>query len=90
MITHVVMTSSANMPATCWGRYANVAVVKIDSNNPPKQINPKHKKVLDIRYYEGKLFVGKTNKCAFARALSRANELAKIWNDELDNTHTMT
>lgn len=83
MITHIVMTSSAHMPTTCWGRYANVAVVKCNTDNPPKQIHPKHKKVLDIVSYEGKLFVGRTDRCAFARALSRANELAETLNGGL-------
>lgn len=77
---YIVMTSAAKMPTSVKALYRNVAIVEWDGINKPKQIHPNHKAVLSIPYFWGKLFVGKTNKCAYTKRLCEAHTTAEIMN----------
>lgn len=74
----IVMTSKAKMPVACVGGFAyrNVAVVETDGQHMPKQIHPRHRAVKSIRFFQGRLFCGKTSRSAYGRALEEAAALA--------------
>ena len=77
----IVMTSSAKMPANCWGRYRNVALVEVEAGTWPKMISAHARGVVRIVEHYGPQFVGKTQRCAYMRvyeeAAARAEELNK-------------
>jgi len=73
---YIVMTSAARMPNSCWGIYRNVAVVEIDQHMTargqlPKMISRRAKGVLAL-YHMGRLNVGYTERCAYAKAVKEA------------------
>ena len=76
MERYIVMTSAARMPSSCWGRYRHVAVVETDGVNMPSQIHPRHKAVRKIVAVWSRCNVGRTYRCAYARALVEARQLA--------------
>ena len=79
----IIMTSSAHMPHNCYGRYGNVAVVEVAvMGKMPKAIDERHKSIASIPFYRGKLNMGKTEKCAFRRALATATRLAAELNQK--------
>ncbi|HKD27865.1 MAG TPA: hypothetical protein VKC66_18410 [Xanthobacteraceae bacterium] len=76
----IVMTSAACMPSRCWGTYRRVALVKLNQHYTahdlrPKMISLRARGVLDMRDL-GRHNVGASNRCAYAKALDRANALA--------------
>ncbi len=81
MPKYVVLTSSAKMPNSCWGRYGNVAIIETDGKTMPKQINSRHKAVISIPWYRGRLHIGGP-KSAYARAVDEAIALCAKWNME--------
>ena len=82
----IVMTSSAKMPANCWGIYRRVALVKLSQEYTARDFEPAMisarargvLRVIDL----GNHFVGKTERCAYERALALADARAV----ELNNT----
>jgi hypothetical protein len=79
----IVMTSSAHMPNSCWGRYRNVALVLLrDGGLPPKIITDRAKGVAKLIHL-GHHHVGKTSRCAYARALTEAETRAAALNANL-------
>ena len=84
----IVMSSSAKMPRTCRGNYRNVAIVHIDQEYTshgyrPKMISARARGVLQVRHL-GRHNVGRTERCAFRRALIAAEELAYKLNNVRD------
>lgn len=87
----IVMTSAAKMPNSCWGRYRNVAVVScrydIATSGGPAMISQRAKGVfqplgaLRAIIPLGRFSVGKTERCAYQRALREAKGIA----DQLNN-----
>lgn len=77
----IVKTSSAKMPGNCWGTYRRVVVMETDGTQFPKMISDRAKGVVHIVHTWEKLHVGKTEKCAYAIALSEAYKMA----DELNS-----
>lgn len=80
MAMFVVMTSCAKMPQTCWGRYRKVAVVQLNQeytakNLRPTMISERARGVLRVRVL-GNFSVGKTDRCAYRRALADAERIA--------------
>ena len=76
----IVMTSSASMPASCKGRYRNVALVKLTpefaaneyaAGQHPARIDARAKGVARI-LHQGAHHVGKTDRGAYQRALAEA------------------
>jgi hypothetical protein len=84
----IVMTSSAKMPLSCWGKYRNVAVVQLNqeytaNNRMPKYISTHARGVLRVRHL-GHHSVGVTARSAYAHALVRAEAFARELNSARD------
>jgi len=85
----IVMTSCAKMPSSCWGRYRNVALVQLDQyytahGLEPAYISTHARGVLRVRHL-GHFNDGKTARCAYARAVMRAQQMA----DDINNSPTV-
>ena len=80
---YVVRVSSANMPGSCWGKYAHVAVMEVAPGTMPTMISERAKGVVRIVRAWRSRNVGTTERCAFRRALAEANELAAKLNNTL-------
>jgi hypothetical protein len=85
---YIVMTAAAHMPSSCRGRYRRVAVVEVMSydlnhGNAPKRIDARDRRIYRIIDL-GKHNVGKTDRCAYARTLKHAHELAHRLNNARD------
>jgi hypothetical protein len=84
----IVMTAAAHMPSSCRGRYRRVAVVEVMSydlnhGNAPKRIDARDRRIFRVIDL-GKHSVGKTERCAYARALKQAEALAYRLNNAGD------
>lgn len=82
-----VLTSSAKMPQSCRGRYRNVALVKLTQEYTakgllPAMISERARGVLRI-IRMGHYHVGETERGAYQKALTEANDRAH----RLNNTH---
>ncbi len=75
---YIVMTSSAHMPSSCWGRYINVAIVKLQEGfvGTPKMISTHARGVASIVRHYGPCHVGITDRCESAHILKVAKEEA--------------
>lgn len=91
----IVMTSSAHMPSSCWGRYRNVALVQLTQEytarrllptHQPRMISERARGVLRVVHL-GKYSVGKTFRCAYhaARAVAEARASALNAADPIDH-----
>lgn len=81
-----VMTSSANMPQSCWGEYRNIALVLVaDGCQPPAIITRRARQVLQLEHL-GHHHVGSTNRCAYEQVLARAQATAAQRNAALAAT----
>jgi len=81
----IAMSSSAKMPNSCRGTYRRVAVVQLSSwytahGLRPAMISERAKGVLRVLDL-GKHSVGLTDRCAFARTMKQAEEIAHIRNN---------
>ena len=77
----VVYDSSAKMPSKCWGVYRHVAVMICFADEiPPRIATSRSKAFVRWEYQSGPCSVGKTNRCAYARASNRAHETASEYN----------
>jgi hypothetical protein len=76
----VVQIASANMPNGCWGAHARVAVLEIEPGTradfKPTMISERARGVARVVETWERLNVGKTERCAFRRALAAAERLA--------------
>ena len=78
----IVMTSSAQMPASCKGRYRKVALVQLteggandyDKGWRPARIDDRIKGIARIQQL-GPYHVGTTDRGAYQKALAEANQL---------------
>ena len=77
-VKHIVMTASAQMPASCWGTYRRVAVVSLEDgfNGVPKMISPRARGINRVVRTWESLNVGSTDRCAYRVALAEAAEMA--------------
>jgi len=73
---YIVKTSAAKMPRSCWGRYVRVAVLEVEAGTEPAMISERARGVVRIVETWERLSVGKTNRCAAARAVAEAEALA--------------
>lgn len=83
----IVMTSSANMPASCRGNYRNVALVRVHPyagetahERMPLRIDIRDKAVLQI-VHMGQHSVGKTPRAAYQRTKAEAERRATELNN---------
>ena len=74
---YTILTASANMPLSCWGRYARIAVVELEPgfDGRPAMISERARGVSRIVETWERLHVGSTDRCAYARAMAAAEEL---------------
>ena len=79
----IVKTAAANMPSSCWGRYARIAVLELEPGvDDVKMISERARGcVRVIRTWE-RLHVGASDRCAFARAMVEAEALCSRLNGE--------
>ena len=70
----VVRTSAAKMPANCWGKYVHVGVVERWAPGFPPSLSDNSKQV--VRAFRGRLFYGKTDRCAAAVVVDRMLDVA--------------
>ena len=79
MSRFIVMDRTAHMPSSARGMYRRVAVVETDlpEGEEPKMISDRARGVVRLVRTWERLNVGKTERCAFQRALSEAYELAE-------------
>lgn len=88
MKRYELMTSTAKMPTNCWGRYHNVAIVLVETDdfdegqNHPRMISEHAKGVVSIPHYSGRLHSG-GKYTAFDREYDRLSELCDRLNDAL-------
>jgi hypothetical protein len=84
--THfIVQTSASCMPSSCKGFYRNVAVLEVDDSlSQVSMISERARGCRRIVWYSGKNNVGTTERCAYRRALRKAEELAAKLNDVRD------
>ena len=76
MAAWVVMTSTAKMPSSCWGRYRNIILVKVeDPENPPPRADRRIKAILQMHHL-GPYHVGLTDRDAYTKAYRSAVERA--------------
>lgn len=80
MSKFIVMTAATPMPQSCWGQYRRVAVVEVEGDTKPKMISKRARGVVRIVKRWEKLSVGKTDRCAYRRALADAGALARALN----------
>ena len=71
-MTWIVMTASAHMPSSCKGKYRKIALVDvIEPDYRPGRIDARDKKITQVIQW-GNHNVGKTDRCAYAVALKKA------------------
>jgi hypothetical protein len=77
---YIVMTSSAKMPSSCWGRYQNVAIVEVEAGTKcPAMISERARGVVRIVHHYGPQFHGKSQNCNYYRTLLAATaEAARL------------
>ena len=79
----IIKSSKAKMPGTCWGVYARIAVLEVDADvDTVSMISERARGVHRIVRTWESLNVGTTDRCAYARALAVAEELADRLNEE--------
>lgn len=84
----VVKTSTAKMPAGCWGRYHHVALVEMEAGAPfPKMISTHAKGVVRIVLKTSRLHVGSTMKSEYRQILREYEMIADKLNVILDGQY---
>lgn len=79
----IVQTASASMPRSCWGKYKRVAVLEVPVGVvKASAISERAKDVVRIVETWDRLSVGKTSRCAYAKALAEAQVLADSLNSQ--------
>ena len=78
MSTHyIVQSASAQMPASCRGRYMRVAVLEVPAGvERATMISDRARDVVRVVETWERLSVGLTERCAYRRALAAAKALA--------------
>ena len=76
MAYYKLMTAAAKMPQSCWGIYRRIAIVEVETEDTePAMISERARGVVQIVATWEKLNVGKTDRCAYAKALKEAEEM---------------
>ena len=80
----IVMTSTAKVAgkARQFGRYRHVAVLEIEPGTRPAMISERARGVRRIVWRSGAVSVGKSDKCAYARAQREAEALVATLQSE--------
>lgn len=73
-----IVSSSAKMPSSCWGKYCWVGVVRLAEGfrgSDVRAISDRTRTVEEVLWGSGGVSVGRTERCAFARAVAEAREV---------------
>lgn len=81
-MSYIVMSASAKMPNSVKSPYRRVAVVEVEPGARPKMISERAIGVIRIVRTWERLYVGRSEKCAYERALAEAGELCDRLNAE--------
>ena len=78
MLKYAVISSTAKMPSSCWGRYRRVGVGELEPGveGPPTMLSSRSRQVTRVVETWERLNVGTTERCAYQRALREADALA--------------
>ena len=78
MEKYIVISSSAQMPSSCRGQYRRVGVVELEPGveGPPTMLSARSRQVKRVVETWENLNVGKTERCAYQRALREAEAMA--------------
>lgn len=80
---YIVKTSRANMPSRCYGVYRRVAVLEVKRGVlEVSMISERARGVVRVVRTWEKRNVGRTEKCAYRRALAEAEALAAELNKQ--------
>jgi len=80
---HIIQTASAHMPHSCWGVYRRVAVLRVDKGlESVSMISTRARGCHEVVETWEALNCGKTDRCAYSRALVEAEALVTELNDE--------
>ena len=81
---YVVLDAATTPSGRCWGVYRRVAVVELEPgySDIPKMISARAKGVKRVVETWENCNVGKTERCAYERAMSEAYQLAARLNGE--------
>lgn len=71
----VIVSKCAKMPSSCWGKYRRVALMRVTHEWRNTMISPRAKGVVEVVCTWEKLNYGKTNRCAYRRAMIEADAL---------------
>lgn len=84
MSHYIVQTAAACMPNSCWGTYRRVALLEVkDGVESVAMISSRARGVVRVVQTWERLNVGKTERCAYERALTEANARASKYNTAL-------
>lgn len=75
MAKYIVKTASADMPASCWGKYKRVAVLELEPGVKAADVTMISERARGVRRVVRKwerLNVGKSQRCAYERAIVSA------------------
>lgn len=74
----VVVSSAACMPSSCWGVYKRIGVLEVESSVDERRltIDERRKGVVRVVTTWERLNVGRTERCAYQKALVEAEALA--------------
>ncbi len=80
---YIVQTAAACMPGCCKGTYRRVAVLELEPGfeGTPKMISSRARGVRRVVATWERQNVGSTERCAYARALAAAEEMADDLNE---------
>lgn len=86
-MSYAIITSSAKMPASCWGRYVRLGVVELEPGCTPADVtmlSDRSRAVRRVVQTWERLHSGRTDKDAHSRALREAEALRDRLNTETD------
>ena len=74
---YVIIVSQAKMPSSCdgSGSYYRIGLLETDGTQQPKRIDERSRGCVRIVATWERLFRGKTDRCAFARAMKEAESM---------------
>ena len=75
-MAYIIQTASEKMPGRCSGSYRKVAILEVlDGVDKVSMISDRAKGVIRIVARWDRLSVGKTDRCAYRRALAQAEDM---------------
>ncbi len=74
--SYIIQTATAKMPGSCWGRYGKIAILRVENGvKRVSMISKRAKGCLEVVCVWDRLHIGRTDRCAFSRAMRDAEEM---------------